>query len=275
MDSMLNPICLSPLRFYDSRDKLSYHRSFAYNHISPLLVEFNTLPAFQFVLSDDIIGINKIFIKSKNGHQIDATQEIVDAGMRIIETDSGFKVLLFAGTDSPLLELHEGEYNFEIWLDSSDNLHQIKYFYSEYFCLSNSLHDCVQILYRNNSGDFHIKNGIITFPHGFIFRLYFKTDIGKPEYVFEEESTNRLGHSFIESQVSKKVYKFNAVLPEYICDAMRIIRLCDEKIVYYKGEEYDAMSFEMDVEWQTQGDLASVTCEFETDNIIVNLGGFD
>ena len=30
----------------------------------------------------------------------------------------------------------------------------------------------------------------------------------------------------------------------------------------------------MDAEWQAQGDLASVTCEFETDNVIANIGGF-
>ena len=30
----------------------------------------------------------------------------------------------------------------------------------------------------------------------------------------------------------------------------------------------------MEAEWQTQGDLASVTCEFETDNVVANIGGF-
>ena len=55
---------------------------------------------------------------------------------------------------------------------------------------------------------------------------------------------------------------------------MRIIRLCDNRIIKSKGEEYEAIAFEMEAEWQTQGDLASVTCEFETDNVITNLGGF-
>ena len=54
---------------------------------------------------------------------------------------------------------------------------------------------------------------------------------------------------------------------------MRIIRLCDNKLIHGL-DEYEALTFEIEVDWQTQGDLASVTCEFETDNIIVNLGGF-
>ena len=98
--------------------------------------------------------------------------------------------------------------------------------------------------------------------------------MGKPEYSFEEEATKRLGYSFIESQVSKKTYKFNTVIPEYICDAMRIIRLCSQKKITCKGETYDAITFNMEVDWQEQGDLASVTCEFDVDNIITNLGGF-
>ena len=100
------------------------------------------------------------------------------------------------------------------------------------------------------------------------------SELGKPEYSYEEQATNRLGYNYIESQVSKKIYKFNAVLPEYLCDALRIVRLCSNKKLTSKGETYDMLSFGMDVDWQEQGDLASVTCEFEIDNIIVNTGGF-
>lgn len=108
----------------------------------------------------------------------------------------------------------------------------------------------------------------------FHYILLLKSELGKPEYSFEEEATKRLGYSFIESQVSKKTYKFNAIVPEYLCDAMRIIRLCSNKIITCKGETYDAITFNMEVEWQEQGDLASVNCEFDVDNIITNIGGF-
>ena len=33
------------------------------------------------------------------------------------------------------------------------------------------------------------------------------------------------------------------------------------------------ITFNMDVNWEEQGDLAAVECEFETDTVIANLGG--
>ena len=142
------------------------------------------------------------------------------------------------------------------------------------FCFTNVTKDCLELEYWNETGNFAIKNGVIAFPNNFHFKLLLKTEIGKPEYNFEEESTKRLGYVFVESQVSKKTYKFNVIVPEYICDALRIVRLCDNKIIRCKDDEYEAISFEMEAEWQTQGDLASVTCEFETDNVVANIGGF-
>ena len=147
-------------------------------------------------------------------------------------------------------------------------------YYSEVFCFTNVTKDCLELEYWNETGNFAIKNGIIAFPNNFHFKLLLKTEIGKPEYNFEEESTKRLGYIYVESQVSKKTYKFNVIVPEYICDALRIVRLCDNKIIRCKDDEYEAISFEMEAEWQTQGDLASVTCEFETDNVVANIGGF-
>jgi hypothetical protein len=134
--------------------------------------------------------------------------------------------------------------------------------------------DCLELEYWNETGNFAVKNGVIAFPSDFHFKLLLKGEIGKPEYNFEEESTKRLGYIFVESQVSKKTYKFNTVVPEYICDALRLVRLCDNKIIRCKDDEYEAITFEMEAEWQTQGDLASVTCEFETDNVVANIGGF-
>ena len=83
-----------------------------------------------------------------------------------------------------------------------------------------------------------------------------------------------MGYAFIESQVSKKVYKFTFVAPEYLCDALRIVRLCDTKLIHSKRQMYELTTFNMDVEWQEQGDLASVECEFETDTVIANIGGY-
>lgn len=146
-------------------------------------------------------------------------------------------------------------------------------YYSEVFSITNSTDNCIELEYRNNSGNFYLKNGLISFANNFYFKVMLQTEIGKPEYSFEEEATKRLGYSFVESQVSKKIYKFTILAPEYLCDALRIVRLCDIKAITTKYDTFEPITFDMNVEWQEQGDLASVTCEFEVDTVITNFGG--
>ena len=187
-----------------------------------------------------------------------------------IRTIDGYKVFMHTGKQIIPTSIPEGLYYIKITSGNGG----IWTYYSEVFCFTNVTKDCLELEYWNETGNFAIKNGVIAFPSDFHFKLLLKGEIGKPEYNFEEESTKRLGYIYVESQVSKKTYKFNVIVPEYICDALRIVRLCDNKIIRCKDDEYEAISFEMEAEWQTQGDLASVTCEFETDNVVANIGGF-
>ena len=269
---MANPICLSPLKFYDSPVKQEFRKSYAYGHISPLIIKANILSPFQFVIPNNLPlkQLSRAYIRDIHDNRItgDIANRLIETGFSIISAD-GYNVAIFLGV-FPIPEIqHEGQYYLE--LISEDNIWS---YYSEVFCCTNNLADYLEIEYWNDAGDFSLKNGTIAFANGFRFKLYLKSELGKPEYNFEEEATKRLGYSFIESQVSKKIYRFNAVVPEYICDAMRLIRLCSNKTLISKGETYDMLSFDMDIDWQQQGDLASATCEFETDNVLVNLGGF-
>ena len=265
---MSNPVCISPLKFYDSFAKQSHRKSYAYGHISPVFTKIGHIPPFQFVLPGNDTFVSG-YIRNTEGIRISSNirQELLDTGFSIIDVRS-YKVAVYDGILPVQFLNYEGEFFLE--LNFSDNN-----FYSEIFCITNTLSDCLEIEYWNrDNNNFYLKNGVIAFPTNFHFKLLLKTELGKPEYNFEEEGTKRMGYTFIESQVSKKTYKFNVVVPEFICDAMRIIRLCSDKIIRSMSDEYEAITFDMDVDWQTQGDLASVTCEFETDNIIANLGGF-
>lgn len=119
--------------------------------------------------------------------------------------------------------------------------------------------------------------------HAPFFEYIFKTNITKPEYAFEESIVNRLGYQFIETATSKKIYKFTTLGFESLCDSLRLFKLLPVKRIYsgisftdggtsmgyYK--RYDPMVFNMVVEWQQQGDVASIACDFEIDTIINNL----
>jgi hypothetical protein len=145
--------------------------------------------------------------------------------------------------------------------------------YSDIFTVTNRIDDYLLLEY-SNSYNFELKNGIIDFSDNFKFKCYLPAQIGKPEYDFEEEATERMGYTFIESQVSKKLYRFTFLAPEYLCDALRIVRLCSVKQITSKGQVYDLTTFNMKPEWEEQGDLAAVECEFETDTVIANAGGY-
>lgn len=265
---MANPICISPLKFYDDFHKQNRYRSFAYGHVAPLITNPNVVSPFQLIVSGNV---SEVYVRNANTNKrvtSNVVEKFKDAGLRNVTKDNKYNILLFLGI-FPLSGVidYEGQY----WLE----IHSGGWYYSEVFCFDNNIDDCLKVEYWNPEGDFALKNGIIVLgSENFHFILLLKSELGKPEYSFEEEATKRLGYSFIESQVSKKTYKFNTVIPEYLCDAMRIIRLCSQKKITCKGETYDAITFNMEVDWQEQGDLASVTCEFDVDNIITNLGGF-
>ena len=115
------------------------------------------------------------------------------------------------------------------------------------------------------------------------FEYIFKTNITKPEYAFEESIVNRLGYQFIETATSKKIYKFTTLGFETLCDSLRLFKLLPTKYIYTGiafadggvsmgyVKRYDLVVFNMVVEWQQQGDVASIACDFEIDTIINNL----
>lgn len=269
---MPNPVCLSPLKFYDNVKKQNHRKSYAFGNISPLIAYSNTLLPFQFVCNTNPKNITAAYLYNVDTDTrvepvTNLINELKGAGLVLYKTDK-YSIVQFPGIyPLPNVKL-EGLYYLAIMASTGE------WYYSEVFCCTNYIGDCLKIEYWNPEADFVLKNGLITFANNFKFKLYLKTELGKPEYEFEEEATERLGYSFIESQVSKKIYKFTVLVPEYLCDAMRIIRLCSNKVLTCLDETYDMLSFNMDVEWQDQGDTASAECEFEVDNVIVNLGGY-
>lgn len=261
---------ISPLPFYNDIAMQNHRKDYAFGQIYPLITYMNMLLPFQFIVNakkGEIESINNAFLHNYNtGEVINITKSLVENGFELKRYEE-FSLIKYPGT-LPIVEIkHEGLYYLEIQLEVAGSI------YSDIFTVTNKIDDYLLIEYRN-SYNFELKNGIVDFSDNFKFRCYLNTQVGKPEYDFEEEATERMGYSFIESQVSKKIYKFTFVAPEYLCDALRIVRLCEDKKITSKKQVYDLTTFNMEPEWEDQGDLASVECEFETDTVIANIGGY-
>lgn len=123
---------------------------------------------------------------------------------------------------------------------------------------------------NNVSLDYTVTSELLNYP--FKFRCYLPTQVGRPDYEFEEEVENRDGYQFIEKQISEKTFKFNFVAPEFLCDAMRIIRMMDYIQITSKGDTYDLDQFLITPKWEDGGYLASVEAEFQCDTVVKKIG---
>ena len=257
---------ISPLPFYDNIALQNHRKDYAFGQVYQLITYRNMLLPFQVVLASGT-SVNWVRLYNFNtGEYTDITTSIKENGLQI-KSFTGFKLLKYPGTLPIIGIVHEGQYYLAISISG------LRTIYSDIFTVCNKVDDYLLIEY-SNSYNFELKNGIVDFSDNFKFKCYLNTQVGKPEYDFEEEATERMGYTFIESQVSKKIYKFTFLAPEYLCDALRIVRLCENKKITSKLQVYDLTTFNMEPEWEDQGDLAAVECEFETDTVIANIGGY-
>lgn len=259
---------ISPLPFYDNIALQNHRKDYAFGQVYRLITHKNLLLPFQVVLSTSA-GNSIIWARLydfNTNKPVDITNSLLENGLSI-KSYSKFKILRYPG----LLPINEIKYEGLYYLAIS--ISGLGVIYSDVFNVSDDASNCLCIEYYNTYS-FELKNGIVDFSDNFKFKCYLNTQIGKPEYSFEEEATDRMGYTFIESQISKKIYKFTFLAPEYLCDALRIIRLCSNKRITSKSQTYDLATFSMEPKWEEQGDLASVECEFETDTVIANIGGY-
>lgn len=276
---------LSPLPFYDDLASQNHRKDYAFGQIYPLVVNRNYLIPFQVILTDYVQKVISALLYDVNtGKALDITNSLLEAGLTLIRAiaPSGYYSIIKFPALAPILDLKdEGQYYLEITVaklsSSTNEILETKTIFSEIFTVVSDLTKYLELEYRNSS-DFLVTldgRGKIDFSNDFKFKCYLPTQLGKPEYVFEEEATERMGYSFIESQISKKVYKFTFLAPEYLCDALRIVRLCDYKKITSLGKEYDLTAFSIEPKWEEQGDLAAVECEFETDTVIATIADYE
>lgn len=258
---------ISPLPFYDDISLQNHRKNYAFGQIYPLVIYKNMLLPFQFCVSNGNSISEAYLYTAKGKHVANILPELKENGLTL-KSYTGFKLIKYPGTLPVNSIKHEGQYYIGLRLNGGPVL------YSDIFTVCNRVDDYLELEY-SNSYNFELKNGVIDFSDSFKFKCYLPTQIGKPEYDFEEEATERMGYTFIESQVSKKLYKFTFLAPEYLCDALRIVRLCNDRQITSKGQLYDLTTFNMKPEWEEQGDLAAVECEFETDTVISNIGGYE
>lgn len=262
----------SPLAFRKKESKATYEKWYAFGNNYAIPASANTLIPFQFTdVNVGDVQPDSIEIVAVNQE----TGEGIKTGVYVSRDDMpehGSVLYVSPGKNSFREALPQGTYRAEFSIGT-------QFYISTPFCVIPGIETSSKYLLIEYWNDEKIA-----YPGGFIttganndfrYQMYVHATICKPKYEFEEELTKRAGYKFLELQTSTKVYAFTFVAPEFICDAMRLIRLSDYIRISHDGEYYNALNFEFDVDWQEQLYLAAVDCQFETDSIIQKLPSFN
>lgn len=284
----------SVLPFYESLQEQNHRKPYSFGEIYPLYAPLKRILPFQilFELETDTRVVN---FRWELHHLAEGKDEIVPIDMLELGqaiSASGMDTrhlgimlqIVYPSVASIVLQqvIEPGQYYFKFTIteanlmpsDNPDDYVNHK-LYSEVFTWVNSTANflriewgCVDNIYTDAGTIFYKSLRFSVMPY-----LYIATELGKPDYLFEDEGESRDGLFFPTKQLSKKVYRFTFVAPEYMCDIIRLIPLADMiKVSDPYGRQYNCQSFLPTIKWLTQGNLASVECEFIADTIVKKVG---
>ena len=258
---------LSVLPWYDSIEQQNARKWWTFGRIYPLFTPAMFLLPFQIIrphrTSSNIASFR---VYTKNGTLVGTyTQQLLDAGVYFKKFESlGYDVIVFPGALPVFTQFADGQYYARI----SDGA---QVWYSEVFTVVNDIAQYLKIEWWDDA-DFVMDAGRIVYTDpAFKNIAYLQAEIAKPEYVFDEDVEQRDGYLFPVKMISEKKYKFNFLASEYMLDVMRFIRMADHIKITNAGQIYLPDSFLMTPEWESEGDVAAVAVEFETDTVAKKL----
>lgn len=279
---------LSPLPWYETIEEQGFRKHWAYGKVWPLIAHRDYLLPFQIVFPDLVGGIKFYIHQVESGRSFEITAAMSQAQFAT-EAETYFTAIFPAqykldwsvlGVDfnNDFDESFGGENHTSIgryYLSMEYTVGGVtKTMYSEVMTLVDDL-SCLLKLEWFSYSNLPYNGGSIIYTYGYDHLnyqnfLYIPADIAMPDYTFEEEGEERDGFFFATKQTSEKTYRFSFLTTEEICDALRIVGLSDVvAITDQLGRRYICDKFSMTPEWQQQGYLASVACEFQTDTVVI------
>lgn len=285
---------LNPLPWYESIAEQGYRKPWAYGKVWPLIAHKDYLLPFQVVFPGTPTSVKFYIHQVESGRSFEITAAMTAAEFSI--DSATYEIGIFPalyeldwatlGLDfnNDFDESFGGENHTSIgryYLSMEYTVDGVtKTMYSEVLTLVNFT-SCLLKLEWFSYSNLPYNGGEIIYDTSnlspYINYLWIPADIAMPDYTFEEEGEERDGFFFATKQTSEKTYRFAFLATEEICDALRIVGLSDMvSITDQLGRRYICDKFSMTPDWQQQGYLASVACEFQTDTVVirraVNLG---
>lgn len=269
---------LSVLPFYTDIEEQNHRKSYAYGNVYPLYVSNQSLIPFQFTVTGNAAAsvLGNVTVRNLNGDIVKEIGpgvmafDIVVLERNTVTRETTCAIVFYPNTID--LDLDSGQFYLQMQLVAGAEFLTI---YSEVFTVINNtaLNNMLTLEWWDETSLVYPEGTVWYNGERFKNTLHICTEIGKPEYQFEEEGETRDGYFFPEKRLSEKTYRFTFLAPEYLCDALRIVRLSDHVVIRDNfGRVYNIESFLPTIEWQTDGALASVEVEFQTPTVIKKIG---
>ena len=256
------------LAMYDGVNLQNSNKWFVFDRNVYLHEGIDFIPTFQFSIpnSDELTLTFFTSVKLVNystGAETEILSELNANGLEIYrEVAVDYDTVIYPSTlPLGLVKALEGEYYLKFTWGGGEKI-------SEVFCCSD-VSKMIKIEWWHNS-NFCYPNGHFRYTAPFKMRTYICSTIGKPSYEYSEKVVERSGTKFPLQQISFKLNKFVATLPEFMADAMRLIRNHDNVEITENGVLYSVDEFIMETpNWLDRGDLGEVVFEFKTDTVVV------
>jgi len=255
---------LSILNWVDKLEQQNHRKWYAYGRKYAVPSPNGKILPFSLPREKTGAGITSIDIFDENDVLVEKIVHLMElTGLEVAEFDDYDLVIYPSIMAIGRPELIPGKY----YLRMIDDNGWTKY--SELFNLCGYVKGGVEIRYWHMR-DFCYNGGHIRYEAPFKNYVFLDADIVKPTYKFEDTVTRRAGRDLPELQVSYKLHRFSADLPEYLMDAMRVIGQHDCVEIFYEGNVYKVDNFLMEEpEWNKDGDLGKVGFEVKTNTVVV------
>lgn len=265
-----------PLRFHKDLKHQNRNRKGFTGDVFKLISPVNYLLPFQIKRDPSSLPFNSIkYVSVKSGAETDVLPALADGEVKTYSFNS-YDVFLNFGSQEHTLSLTEGEY----YLVVSDGAET---WYSETVFLRNfdpdDLQSAVCELTKITYFDTCDVGGIFyrTAEYGGVgakqYRnvFYLEVGVGKPEYEYNEEGEeDGLGNFSPDYKRLTKNYFLQAVLPEYMLDAVQLLPL-HKNIEVHTSEGYTGSidTITINSEWQgDKGVWALTDILFSTDFVV-------
>ena len=250
---------LTPLPFYSSAPTKDERRQ-----VCPIYSPCNTFIPFQLRTSSTVASAITAELYDDSNTRVMMLPTLPSYLKTVVDSVDGKVVILFNGVDLGL-NLTVGVRYLKITMGGVS-------YYSDLITVVNDIDSFLKLEWSSATNLVTPKGTIFSDTGSYKNIVYLQTSVSKPDYEFSETASKREGYYFIEKQTSHKVFNFVATAAEETCDAINFARLADFVKVTSNGKTYTINDLQVDVEWQEQGYVASITCRFYTNTLAKRIG---